>query len=68
MHFNGTLVHGVESVKVDAALRPNVTTLLREPNLGARGQVECILDAAFPLLACTTQVLHLSPISPPRTQ
>ena len=45
MHFNGTLEHGVEAVKVDAALRRNATTLIRESNLGARGQVECILDA-----------------------
>ena len=66
MHFNGTLLHGVEAVKVDAALRPNATTNLRESNLGAREQGECILDAAVPLLDSTTQVLHLSPISPPQ--
>ena len=48
MHFSGTLVHGVEAVKVDAAFRPSATARLRESNLGARGQVECILDAVFP--------------------
>ena len=46
MHFNRTLVHGVEAVKVDAILRPNATTPLRESKLGSRGQVECILYAA----------------------
>ena len=53
MRFNGTLVHGVIAVKVDAGLRPNATTLFRESDLGTREQMEFIIDAAFPLLACT---------------
>ena len=67
MHFNGTLVHGVEAVKMNAALRPNATTLLRESDMAARGQVKCVLDDVFPLPACTTQVVYLSPITLPQT-